>query len=145
MNGAHEAAEGRILPSGVPGFDQVLGGGIPRGDPMFIIGPPSSAHGSSTIVAAGCGTGKTLMALQYLRTGGRLGKPALFVGLREPPSSCCAPTTAQAACTRSTRSGRILPPAESPDQLLAEIVNRTSGQRAGCTRSRPPSLSQERE
>jgi circadian clock protein KaiC len=60
------------LPSGVPGLDEVLGGGIPE----F----------SFNLLAGGPGTGKTTMAQQIMFAAASPERPALFVTiLGEPP------------------------------------------------------------
>jgi circadian clock protein KaiC len=41
----------RLLPGGVPGLDDILGGGIPEG--------------SLTVIGGATGTGKTTVALQF--------------------------------------------------------------------------------
>ncbi|MFC6862503.1 ATPase domain-containing protein [Halomicroarcula sp. GCM10025817] len=53
------------IPSGTPGLDSVLGGGVPEGH--------------TTIVYGGPGSGKTILALQFLAAGG----PGLYVGFEE--------------------------------------------------------------
>lgn len=60
------------VPSGVPGLDDVLGGGLPRYSFNLIAGEP--------------GAGKTTLAQQILFRNGRPGSPALyFTVLGEPP------------------------------------------------------------
>ena len=60
------------LASGVPGFDEVLGGGIPEYSFNLIAGAP--------------GTGKTTLAQQMLFTLATEARPALhFTVLGEPP------------------------------------------------------------
>jgi circadian clock protein KaiC len=57
-------------PSGIAGFDEMTGGGLPRG--------------RTTLLAGGPGSGKTLFALQFLAqgaTGGR--EPGIFVAFEE--------------------------------------------------------------
>jgi circadian clock protein KaiC len=58
--------------SGVTGLDQVLGGGFPRGEMHIVQGV--------------AGTGKTTMALSFLREGVRLGESTLYVTLSQPKS-----------------------------------------------------------
>src|SRR4051812_16505998 len=64
-----EATESRVA-TGIPGIDDVLGGGLPAQRIYLIEGDP--------------GTGKTTLALQFLREGVRLGERALYVALWEP-------------------------------------------------------------
>jgi circadian clock protein KaiC len=60
------------LPTGVPGFDEVLGGGIPEFSFNFIAGPP--------------GSGKTTLAHQMMFAMATAERPALyFTALGEPP------------------------------------------------------------
>jgi circadian clock protein KaiC len=53
----------------ISGFDELLGGGIPKGSSLLISGPP--------------GAGKTLMALQYTFNQARKGERVLFVSTCE--------------------------------------------------------------
>jgi KaiC/GvpD/RAD55 family RecA-like ATPase len=57
--------------TGVPGLDDLLGGGIPQGRVILVVGGP--------------GTGKTILASQFLVNGIlRYGENGLFVSLDEP-------------------------------------------------------------
>jgi circadian clock protein KaiC len=57
-------------PTGIAGFDQITGGGLPRGRTTLIVGGP--------------GCGKTLFALQFLVQGARdLREPGIFVAFEE--------------------------------------------------------------
>ena len=57
-------------PSGIDGFDQITGGGLPLGRPTLVCG------------AAGCG--KTLFALEFLANGAlRHGDPGVFMAFEE--------------------------------------------------------------
>ncbi len=56
-------------PSGVDGLDQILGGGFLRGDMHLVQGAT--------------GSGKTTLALQFLRAGVRAGEPGLFITLAQ--------------------------------------------------------------
>lgn len=55
--------------SGTPGFDQLVEGGIPEGSLAIATGPP--------------GTGKTTLALQFLRRGAELGERGLYFSFEE--------------------------------------------------------------
>jgi circadian clock protein KaiC len=57
-------------PSGITGFDEITGGGLPRGRTTLLLGGP--------------GSGKTVFALQYLVNGARVyGEPGIFVAFEE--------------------------------------------------------------
>jgi circadian clock protein KaiC len=57
-------------PSGIVGFDEITGGGLPRGRTTLLLGGP--------------GSGKTVFALQYLVNGARIfGEPGIFVAFEE--------------------------------------------------------------
>lgn len=64
-----EHPQGLRLPSGCPGLDDVLGGGIPAGHVYLIEGEP--------------GTGKTTLALQFISEGLSQGESTLYVTLSE--------------------------------------------------------------
>lgn len=58
------------MPTGIPGFDDLAGGGLPRG--------------RTTLVVGGSGCGKTIFALQTVVEGARRwGEPAIFVAFEE--------------------------------------------------------------
>ena len=60
----------RKAPSGIAGFDEVTGGGLPRGRTTLLLGGP--------------GSGKTIFSLQYLVNGARTyGEPGIFVAFEE--------------------------------------------------------------
>src|ERR1035438_9740875 len=56
---------------GVPGFDEIVHGGLPRG--------------RSTLLAGSTGTGKTVFGLQFLVGGAALGEPGVLVTFAERP------------------------------------------------------------
>src|SRR5690349_18603406 len=57
-------------PSGVHGLDEITGGGLPRGRP--------------TLVCGGAGSGKTLLAMEFLVRGAmEQGEPGVFVSFEE--------------------------------------------------------------
>ena len=59
------------VPSGVPGLDEIIGGGFLPGRVYLITGPP--------------GSGKTTMGVQFLVEGARNGEKGVFVSLVEDP------------------------------------------------------------
>jgi len=59
-------------PSGIAGFDQITGGGLPAG--------------RSTLVCGGPGSGKTIFAVEFLVRGAELGEPGVFVTFEESVS-----------------------------------------------------------
>src|SRR5208282_1684764 len=67
---AAELADTRV-PTGVPGLDRMLGGGLMAGRPYLVTG--------------GTGSGKTLLGLTFLLEGVRLGEEVLLVAVDEPP------------------------------------------------------------
>ncbi|HMI85497.1 MAG TPA: circadian clock protein KaiC [Polyangiaceae bacterium] len=59
-------------PTGIRGFDEMTGGGLPRGRPTLVCGGP--------------GCGKTLFALEFLVRGAtEYGEPGVFVSFEERP------------------------------------------------------------
>jgi circadian clock protein KaiC len=58
------------VPTGVTGFDEITGGGLPRGRTSLLVGGP--------------GSGKTVLALQFLVNGVQHCKePGIFVAFEE--------------------------------------------------------------
>jgi len=63
--------------TGIPGFDQITGGGLPRGRTTLLLGGP--------------GSGKTIFALQFLAQGAReCGQAGIFVAFEESPARIVA-------------------------------------------------------
>ena len=65
--------EGRSIPkveTGIPGFDAITMGGLPRR--------------RATVLAGQAGSGKTVFAAHFLAEGVRRGQPGVFVTLEEP-------------------------------------------------------------
>jgi circadian clock protein KaiC len=73
---AHEAAGSRRtkarLAMGVPGLDDMLGGGLPSGYSILVAGPS--------------GSGKTILATAFLAEGVRRGEPGVIVAFEQTPS-----------------------------------------------------------
>ncbi len=59
--------------SGIPGFDDIVKGGIPKGDVILLTGTP--------------GAGKTTFAMQFLAYGARNGEKGLYFTLEESANS----------------------------------------------------------
>jgi len=57
--------------TGIKGFDELLGGGLPKGKSILLVGGP--------------GSGKTIFAIQYLLNGARKDERGLYVTLAERP------------------------------------------------------------
>src|SRR5215831_12896193 len=55
--------------TGIAGFDEITGGGLPKGRPTLVCGGP--------------GCGKTLFSLQFLISGAENGEPGVFVAFEE--------------------------------------------------------------
>jgi circadian clock protein KaiC len=56
-------------PTGIDGLDQILDGGLP--------------HGRTTLVAGGAGSGKTLLATEFLVQGAAMGEPGVLFAFEE--------------------------------------------------------------
>ena len=67
----HPVGPARVdkTPSGIAGFDQITGGGLPLG--------------RSTLVCGGPGSGKTIFAVEFLVRGAERGEPGVFVTFEE--------------------------------------------------------------
>ena len=60
----------RYVPTGIPGFDAITGGGLPAG--------------RVTVVVGEAGSGKTIFGVQMLAAGARqFGEPGVFVAFEE--------------------------------------------------------------
>ena len=64
------------IPVGIPGFDEIVHGGLPRG--------------RSTLIAGATGTGKTVFGLEFLVGGAQLGEPGVLVTFAERPEDLIA-------------------------------------------------------
>lgn len=59
--------------TGIPGLDELLDGGIPRG--------------RTVLVAGGSGTGKTIFGMQFIYNGAMMGEPGIYLTLEEKPKN----------------------------------------------------------
>ena len=57
------------LKTGIPGFDAVLKGGLRKGTSFLVAGQP--------------GAGKTILAIQFIVEGAKLGEPGLYITSEE--------------------------------------------------------------
>lgn len=108
--------------SGVPGFDEVLGGGIPTGDAVMLAGPS--------------GSGKTTFATQFIFEGLRVGEGVVAAVFEEYPEEYLARTRARGHDIEAAiGSGKLkliyLRPLDlSVDETLAEILTAVKEVRA---------------
>lgn len=59
------------ISSGVKGLDEILGGGFPKGRTILVVGSP--------------GSGKTILAIQFLQAGAAAGERSIYVTFDERP------------------------------------------------------------
>jgi len=102
------------LATGVPGLDEVMGGGVPAGDAVMLAGP--------------AGSGKTTFATQFVAEGLRQGEGVVVVVFEEYPEEYLARAKARSHdLEKSTEVGRLkmlyLRPLDlSVDETLAEVL-----------------------
>ncbi len=60
------------IPTGVPGLDEMLGGGLPAGYSLLLVGPS--------------GSGKTVLATEFLAEGARRGEPGVIAAFEKTPN-----------------------------------------------------------
>lgn len=87
----------RRVPSGVPGFDELIGGGL--------------LERSVTLLSGSAGIGKSTMSMQFLLEGCRRGEPGLYVALEEGPAQIIR-----------TAEALGLPLPEAIEEGLAEVI-----------------------
>jgi circadian clock protein KaiC len=69
---SNTAAEELRVPMGIPGLDDMLGGGLPRGYSLLVVGPS--------------GSGKTILATEFLAEGVRRGETGVIAAFEKSPS-----------------------------------------------------------
>jgi circadian clock protein KaiC len=98
------AALGFRLAMGVPGLDEMLGGGLPRGYSLLVAGPS--------------GSGKSVLAAAFLAEGVRGGETGVILAFERRPTAFYNPVLAE--LIREDRVGLVDPSA--PDLSVDEIV-----------------------
>jgi circadian clock protein KaiC len=102
-SGLGELQRGR-LSIGVPGLDDMLGGGVPRGYSLLVAGPS--------------GSGKSILAAAFLAEGARQGETGVIAAFEQPPSGLRNRVVAQLI-----DSGTVgLVDSRAPDLSIDEIV-----------------------
>ncbi len=61
----------RRCPTGIPGFDKLISGGL--------------VCGSTNVLTGGCGSGKSTFAMQFLYTGLQAGEPGVYITFEQDP------------------------------------------------------------
>ena len=117
-------SERKRLSTGIAGLDEMMGGGIPEGD--------------SLLVAGSSGTGKSLLATQFIAAGLRAGQPGIVAVFEERPDEY-ASRAAEFGLDLSSamKNGSLeviyLRPLDlSVDEMMQElidVVNRTGAKR----------------
>ncbi|MGP1691840.1 MAG: ATPase domain-containing protein, partial [Giesbergeria sp.] len=96
--------QGGRLSIGVPGLDDMLGGGVPRGYSLLVAGPS--------------GSGKSILAAAFLAEGARQGETGVIAAFEQPPSGLRNRVVAQLI-----ESGSVgLVDSRAPDLSIDEIV-----------------------
>ncbi len=119
------------LATGIPGLDELMGGGIPAGDAVMLLGP--------------AGSGKTTFATQFAAEGLRLGESVVIVVFEEYPEEYLARAKARdydIASMTEPENFRLIylrPLDLSVDETLAEILDAVDA--IGATRVVIDSLS----
>ncbi|MDL2337733.1 MAG: ATPase domain-containing protein [Pseudomonadota bacterium] len=100
---ASTVSAARVL-TGVPGLDDMLGGGLPRGYSVLVAGPS--------------GSGKSILAASFLAEGARLGETGVIAAFEQHPLRSRSPVVAQLIA-----SGRVgVVDSQALDLSIDEIV-----------------------
>ncbi len=106
----------RRIPTGVPGLDELVGGGF--------------FEGSTSFVAGSAGAGKSTFAMQFLLAGARAGEPGLFVSLEETAAQLRAMATGlelpleEALAGRAVEIVHLARERARPNQVLALLTDK---------------------
>ena len=109
----HVERSTRRLRTGVPGLDEMMGGGVPQGDVLMLTGP--------------AGSGKTTFATQFLAQGLGQKENCVVAVFEEYPEAYLARAKTPVDFTEMIEAGRLaviyLRPLDlSVDEMLAEIL-----------------------
>ena len=111
---------GRRLSSGIREFDALMGGGIPEGDSLLLAGPS--------------GSGKSVLASQFIAEGLRHGEPGVIAIFEELPAaySRSGPPTSAWTSTRAQKDGTLkiiyLRPLDlSVDETVHAVIQAVKG------------------
>ena len=89
---------------GVPGLDEMLGGGLPRGFSLLVAGPS--------------GSGKSILAESFLAEGARCGEKGVIAAFEQRPNRERSPVLAKLIAAGSV----VVINSQSPDLSIDEIV-----------------------
>jgi len=114
MNGQEAVGlEAERASTGVPGLDDMLRGGIPRGSTVLLYGGP--------------GSGKTIISIQFLTWGAMNGECSLYVSAEEPKHKIYSRHEAMGfPLSRLEREGLLLFLDATPIRLISDEVEARS-------------------
>ncbi len=104
LPGQQQALLSHRLGMGVPGLDEMLGGGLPRGYSLLVAGPS--------------GSGKSVLAAAFLAEGARLGETGVMAAFEQHPDQARNPIVAGLIASGQVR----LVACQSPDLSIDELV-----------------------
>jgi circadian clock protein KaiC len=94
------------LPMGVPGLDEMMGGGLPRGYSVLVAGPS--------------GSGKSILAAAFLSAGAKNGETGVIAAFEQNPHHSHNPTVA-----KLIKAGKVgLVDTAAPDLSIEEVLRR---------------------
>ncbi len=119
-----KAPERRRLSTGVAALDEMMGGGVPEGD--------------SLLIAGSSGTGKSLLATQFIAAGLREGEPGIVAVFEERPDEYAGRASSFGLDLETSMKEGLLeiiylrPLDLSVDEMMQELIDAV--QRTGATR-----------
>lgn len=99
---------------GVTGLDEMLGGGVPAGNSVLLVGPS--------------GAGKTVLATEFIARGAEMGEPGIIAVFEKRPMEFGGHAPSGAAISRLVTAGKVKlihtrPLDLSIDEMLHELTN----------------------